>query len=54
MKEAQKITGIKTKKETVEKGLHMLIHVHKQQELMGFKGKIPLDLNFHESRKNRL
>ncbi len=54
MREVQKVTGIKTKKEAVENGLHMLINVYKQQELLKYKGKIHLYLNLNESRKSRI
>jgi Arc/MetJ family transcription regulator len=38
--EAQQITGVKTKKETVEKGLELLISINRQTEIRKFRGKL--------------
>lgn len=43
IKEALKITGIKTKKEIVNIALKELIENHKRKNLMDLKGKIQFD-----------
>lgn len=40
MKEAQKATGVRTKREAVELGLRTLLRLHKQQEIRKFRGKL--------------
>jgi len=40
MKEALKVSGLKTKKDAVEKGLKSLIQLHKQSILKNLKGQI--------------
>jgi Arc/MetJ family transcription regulator len=40
MVEAQRITGLKTKKETVEKGLESLINIQRQTTIRKFRGKL--------------
>lgn len=46
IKEALKITGIKTKKEIVNIALKELIENHKRKNLMDLKGKIQFDENY--------
>jgi Arc/MetJ family transcription regulator len=40
MTEAQRVTGLRTKKETVEKGLELLISIQRQGEIRKFRGKL--------------
>jgi Arc/MetJ family transcription regulator len=40
MVKAQRLTGLKTKKETVEKGLESLININRQTEIRKFRGKL--------------
>ena len=40
MKEALRVSGLKTKKDAVEKGLKSLIQLHKQSVLKDLKGQI--------------
>ncbi len=39
MIEAMKVTGLKTKKETIEKALQLLIHLNKQETICTTKGE---------------
>lgn len=43
MSEAQKLTGLRTKRETVELGLITLIRLKKQEELRRFRGQLHWD-----------
>jgi len=40
MKEALKVTGLKTKREAVELGLRTLLRLHEQAEIRRFRGKL--------------
>lgn len=40
MEETLRATGLKTKREVVELGLHTLIRLQKQQAIRRFKGKL--------------
>jgi Arc/MetJ family transcription regulator len=40
MVEAQRLTGLKTKRETVEKGLESLINIQRQTMIRKFRGKL--------------
>ena len=40
MKEAMTLSGIKTKKETVEAGLKLLVQLKKQERLKSLRGKL--------------
>lgn len=50
MAEAMKVTGTKTKRETVERALHALIHLEKQERLRQLRGKLPWDGNLEAMR----
>ncbi len=41
MKETLRLTGLKTKRETVELGLRTIVRLRKQQEIRRFRGKLP-------------
>ena len=43
MAEAQKATGLKTKREVVELGLKTLIRMEKQARIREYRGKLPWD-----------
>jgi Arc/MetJ family transcription regulator len=43
MSEAQTLTGLKTKRETVELGLRTLIRLKRQEELRRFRGQFHWD-----------
>lgn len=40
MKDALRMTGLKTKREAVELGLRMLLRLRRQQEARRFRGKL--------------
>ena len=40
MREALRASGASTKKEAVERGLRMLVRLHKQEEIRKFRGKL--------------
>ncbi len=50
MKEALKVSGLKTKKDAVEKGLKSLIQLHKQSVLKNLEGKITWEGNLDTMR----
>lgn len=51
---AQKLTGIKTKRELVNKALRTLIHLHEQAEIRSLRGKLNWEGNLSELRQARL
>ncbi len=53
MQDAQKATGLRTKKETVELGLKTLIRLEKQAAIKAFRGKLVWEGNLAESRSAR-
>ncbi len=50
MKEAQAIGGYRTKKETVEAGLKLIVHLKKQEKIKKFRGKLKWDGDLDEMR----
>lgn len=52
MKDAREASGLATKKETVEKGLKLIIQLSKQQKLKSLKGKINWEGNLDEMRSH--
>ena len=50
MKEALKLSGLKTKKATVELGLKTLIRLKKQEKIKKLKGKLRWEGNLDEMR----
>ena len=53
LSEAMKISGAKSKKETVEKALAELIKKKKRAKLLEMEGKISLSFNLQEFLENR-
>ena len=51
---AQKLTGIKTKREVVHEALRLLILLNEQAEIRSMRGKFPWDGNLGEQRKSRV
>ena len=47
---AQKLTGIKTKREVVQEALRMLILLREQAEIRQFRGKLAWEGNLDEMR----
>jgi len=53
MREAMRASGLRTKRETVEAGLQLLVQIHAQTAIRKLKGAIHWDGNLEESRKTR-
>jgi Arc/MetJ family transcription regulator len=51
--EAIRLSGLKTKRATVEEGLRLLIRLKKQQDMLHLAGKVQWDGNLDESRQAR-
>ena len=51
---AQKLTGIKTKREVVQEGLRVLILLREQSEVRQFRGKLKWEGNLDELRTARI
>ncbi len=50
MNEAIKVSGLKTKKETVELGLKTLVRLKKQENIRRFRGKLEWTGNLDDMR----
>lgn len=53
MAEAQKLSGLKTKKATVEEGLRTLIRLHRQASVDKAFGRYPWTGDLERSRRGR-
>lgn len=53
MKDALRITGLKTKREAVEEGLRTLILLRKQAEIRKFRGKLDWQGDLDAMRTDR-
>lgn len=53
MADAMRVTGLKTKKETVEAGLRALLRLEQQAEIRKLRGKIRWEGNLQEMRRDR-
>lgn len=51
---AQRLTGIKTKREVVHEALRLLILVNEQAEVRLLRGKLPWDGNLDDQRRSRV
>jgi Arc/MetJ family transcription regulator len=51
---AQKLTGIKTKREVVHEALRTLILLREQEEVRSLRGKLKWEGNLNEQRLSRL
>ncbi len=51
---AQKLTGIKTKREVVQEALRTLILLREQTEVRQFRGKLKWEGNLDEMRQSRV
>ncbi len=51
---AQKLTGIKTKREVVHEALRTLILLNEQAEIRDLRGKLKWEGNLDEQRRSRL
>jgi Arc/MetJ family transcription regulator len=52
MKEAMRLAKTRTKRETVEEGLRILIRLNRQEGMRRFKGKVKWEGNLEESRQS--
>ena len=52
MEEAKQASGLKTKKEVVERGLELIIKLEKQSQIRSLRGKINWDGNLDEIRSH--
>jgi len=50
---AQKLTGIKTKREVVQEALRTLVLLREQSEIRNFRGKLLWDGNLDDQRQSR-
>lgn len=53
MESALKVSGFKTKKDTIEEGLKLLLQVKGQEKIKGFRGKLKWIGNLDEMRTDR-
>ena len=51
---AQKLTGIKTKREVVHEALRLLILLNEQSGIRALRGKLPWDGNLSDQRLSRI
>ena len=51
--EARRATGLRTKKETVEEGLRLLVRLKAQEEILGLAGKVRWEGDLETSRRGR-
>jgi len=54
IKRAQKLTGIKTKREVVHEALRLLILLNEQSGIRALRGKLPWDGNLSDQRLSRI
>ena len=53
MADALRVTGLTTKKETVELGLKTLVRIKNQERIRNFRGKLSWEGDLSEMRKTR-
>jgi Arc/MetJ family transcription regulator len=54
VRRAQKLTGIKTKREVVHEALKLLILLNEQAEIRALRGKLPWDGDLAGQRQSRV
>lgn len=52
MKEVLKLTGLKTKREAVEQGLKTLLRLKRQEQIRGYRGKLPWEGDLEAMRRD--
>jgi Arc/MetJ family transcription regulator len=52
MSTAQKLSGLKTKKDTIEAGLKLLVECKQQERVKNFRGKLKWVGNLDEMRRD--
>ncbi len=53
MNKAMKLAGTRTKRETVEEGLRLLVRLKQQEKLRQFRGKLRWEGDLEEMRRDR-
>jgi Arc/MetJ family transcription regulator len=53
IREALRVSGLKTKRAVVEAGLRMLLRLKRQQDILNLVGKVHWEGNLDESRQGR-
>jgi len=53
MNETLRLTGLKTKREAVELGLQTLLHLRRQEEIRGFRGKLDWQGDLDQMRSDK-
>jgi Arc/MetJ family transcription regulator len=53
MREALRLTGLKTKRAVIEAALRMLVQVKRQEDILALAGKVHWEGNLDESREGR-
>ncbi len=53
MKSALKLSGLKTKKDTIEAGLQLLVKINRQKKVKDFRGKLKWVGNLDEMRTDK-
>ncbi len=53
LKQALRLTGLKTKRAVVEAGLRMLVRLRGQEDILRLVGKVHWEGNLDESRQGR-
>jgi hypothetical protein len=53
MESALRVSGIKTKKEAIEEGLKLLVHMKNQEKIKAFRGKLTWTGNLDKMRADR-
>lgn len=54
VKQAQKLSGLKTKKAVVEEGLRILVRMYRQRNVRKLRGKLEWEGDLNELRKGRV
>ncbi|MCP5004311.1 MAG: type II toxin-antitoxin system VapB family antitoxin [Planctomycetes bacterium] len=52
MNNAQKLSGLRTKKDTIEAGLKLLVELKKQEKVKSFRGKLKWTGDLDEMRRD--
>ena len=53
LREALRVSGLKTKRAVVEAGLRMLLRLKRQEDILSLVGKVHWEGNLDESRQRR-
>ena len=53
MQEAMKVSGLTTKRKTVEAGLRLLVQIKRQQRIRSYRGKLRWEGDLERMRRDR-